>query len=300
MKIRYYNRYTKNIETEAVYGDKAIQWMYQNFWGKCFGVILTMKFCSVIYGFFQNLSLSKKTIKPFVEKFNIPLDDFIPQEGRKSNDPYSSFNHFFIRRFHKNKRNFIDAPSLAAFSEGRYFGHKYLNNDISVPVKGDFLSLKDLLQKDKWCTFFENGPILIARLCPVDYHRFHFPDDGVLLDHYPIQGKLHSVNPMAVKRYASIFCTNKRIVSVLETVNFGKIAYIEIGAVCVGRIVHTFQDTLFKRGQEKGYFLFGGSTIIVVGQKGQWVPSNDILQHTHKGRETYIHLGDSVGQKIPQ
>ena len=298
MKILYYNRYTKNIETEVVYGEKAVQWLYHSFFGKLFGVFLTMKFFSKIYGFFQNLPLSKRKIQPFVEKFSIPLEDFVPQNGRDSYDPYSTFNHFFIRRFHKGKRKFINPPHLAAFSEGRYFGHECLDKNITVPVKGHFLSLKALLQNDQWSTSFEDGPILIARLCPVDYHRFHFPDNGSVLDRYHIRGKLHSVNPLALKKDASIFLTNERVISILETVTFGKIAFVEIGAVCVGRIVQTFRETLFKRGQEKGYFLFGGSTVIVIGQKGRWVPSVDILQHTHKGRETYIRLGDSVGQKL--
>jgi phosphatidylserine decarboxylase len=138
----------------------------------------------------------------------------------------------------------------------------------------------------------------VARLCPVDYHRFHFPDDGRILDHYRIPGFYHSVNPLALKKKSDIFITNERHVTSLDTVNFGKLAYIEVGALCVGKIVQSFTDKVFKRGEEKGYFLFGASTVVLVGQKGLWSPSQDVLENTEKGLETYIKLGDQVGIKI--
>ena len=297
MKIHYYNRYTERIQKEHVYGEKAIQWMYQSFWGRICGHLLTIRPFSIIYGLLQSLPSSKKKIQPFVEKFHIPLQDYLPQEGRDQSDPYSSFNHFFIRRFRPEKRVFVQSPYLAAFSEGRYFGHECLDYRMTVPVKGECLSIEDLLKKEKWSKIFQRGPILISRLCPTDYHRFHFPDKGRLLDHYPICGKLHSVNPMALREYASILSTNRRSISILETDNFGKLAYIEVGAICVGNIIQTHKQRFFERGDEKGYFLFGGSTVILIGQKGKWRPCNDILQQTKMGRETYIHLGDSVGQR---
>src|SRR5690606_18415701 len=110
-----------------------------------------------------------------------------------------------------------------------------------------------------------------------------------------VAGQFHSVNPMALKIKEDIFIANERRVSILETENFGKLAYIEVGAICVGKIVQSFDETKsFKRGDEKGYFLFGGSTVIVLGQAGKWAPSDDIIRNTQKGMETYIQLGDEV------
>ena len=108
---------------------------------------------------------------------------------------------------------------------------------------------------------------MIARLCPVDYHRYHYPDAGRTLAHYPVHGKFHSVNPAALRYSDAIFATNERYVSILDTENFGKLAYIEVGAMMVGKIVQTHPtDQPFRRGDEKGYFLFGASTVIVLGQ----------------------------------
>jgi phosphatidylserine decarboxylase len=164
-----------------------------------------------------------------------------------------------------------------------------------VPVKGTALSAGALLENEKWSKVFEGGPLLLARLCPTDYHRFHFPDKGQIIETYSIHGKLHSVNPLALKYKQEIFITNERQVSILDTENFGKLAYIEVGALCVGRIVQTYGTRKhFYRGEEKGYFLFGGSTVIVLGEPGSWIPDHDLLRQTEQGRETLIRLGEQV------
>ena len=223
------------------------------------------------------------------------MEDFLPEEGQDTSDPYTSFNQFFIRRFRPRKRPFVEGGEFAAFSEARYFGYASLDSDKRIPVKGNRMNIGRLLGHSHWESVFAGGPVLLARLCPVDYHRFHFFDDGKVLDHYPVRGKLHSVNPLALKMDDNIFSTNERYVSILDTAHFKRVAYVEVGALCVGKIVQSTDLTSFKRGREKGYFLFGGSTIIVLGEKGAWTPSSDILENTAKGMETYIRLGDRVG-----
>ena len=227
------------------------------------------------------------------------MDEFLPQEGRDPSDPYSSFNQFFIRRFKEGKRNFcIGEGDFPAFSEARYFGYENVASNQNIPVKGKFLNSELLLAKDKWIETFNDGPLLLARLCPVDYHRFHYPDNGKVLDYYPVSGKLHSVNPLALKKKEDIFSTNFREVTILETENFGKLAYVEVGATCVGKIAQTSNLETFNRGDEKGYFLFGGSTVIVLGEKGKWKPNNDVLENSSKGIEVYSHLGRSLANKL--
>jgi phosphatidylserine decarboxylase len=105
------------------------------------------------------------------------------------------------------------------------------------------------------------------------------------------------VNPLALNSKEDILITNERHVTILETKNFGKIAYIEVGAICVGKIIQSKpldKGRAFLKGEEKGYFLFGGSTVIIVGEKGKWKPSNDIIQNTKNKMETYLHLGTTV------
>jgi phosphatidylserine decarboxylase len=301
MEINFFNRLTNSLEREKVYGDKFVEWLYQSESGKAFSTLVCKAPISKLYGALQSSSLSKNKIAPFIKNFQIPMKDYLPEEGRNSEAPYSSFNQFFIRKFAAGIRPFSKKPEeLAAFSEARYFGYNSVGDDESVPVKGAFLKPRELVSNPLWEDTFHDGPLLLARLCPVDYHRFHYPDDGVVLDDYRITGLLHSVNPLALKAKPDILITNERHVTILETKNFGKLAYIEVGAICVGKIVQSkplFKGQNFARGDEKGYFLFGGSTVIVIGEKGKWTPSKDILDYTKKGIETYLHLGTTVASK---
>ncbi len=298
MQIEYFNRNTQRVEVERVYGENALKWLYTSFLGRFFSWFLTHPFPSRLYGHLQSSALSKRKIAPFIKNFGISMDDFLPSEGRGPSDPYSSFNEFFIRRFKEGRRIFVQGEKLSAFSEARYFGHEFINAQTAIPVKGKFLTASQILNHPHWCPFFEAGSLLVARLCPVDYHRFHFPDNGKILDFYRIKGVLHSVNPLALKKRPDIFMMNERQVSILETENFGKLAYIEVGAVCVGKICQSFTGENFSRGQEKGYFLFGGSTVLVFGERGKWKPSQDIIENTQRGLETYLHLGTEAGIKV--
>lgn len=297
MEIKYYNRHSGQIETEKVYGDAHVRWLYQTPTGQLLTRLLIKAPISKAYGAIQSLPISRNKIAPFVEQFGIDLNDFEPAPGRNRNDPYGSFNEFFIRTFIAGKRHFVTEPKvMPAFSEARYFAYESMSDDQTIPVKGRYLSAKALLARTRWEETFKDGPLLLARLCPVDYHRYHYPDNGKVLDYYRVHGKLHSVNPIALKEYADIFATNERQVTILETENFGKLAYVEVGAICVGKIVQSGSLEEFKRGDEKGYFLFGGSTVIVLGEKGRWTPEADMLEFTQKGIETYLHLGEPVAR----
>ncbi len=303
MEIKFYNRVTQKIEIEKVYGDKMIEWLYQSNSGKALSGFVSSPFASKFYGALQDSKLvSQRKIQPFIQKFNINMDDYVPEEGHSQSVPYSTFNQFFIRRFKKGKRPFVSVSSeMAAFSEARYYGYEVVKDNESVPVKGKNLSPEELIKNPKWNETFKDGPLLLARLCPVDYHRYHYPDDGEIIEDYRIHGHFHSVNPLALKAKEDILITNERHVTILQTKNFGKLAYIEVGATCVGKIIQSKPLTPganFLRGDEKGYFLFGGSTVIVVGEKGAWKPSEDILNNTKNGIETYLHLGMSVAMKI--
>lgn len=301
-EIKYFNRMTGKNEVEKVYGDSFIKFLYCSEAGKKLGGIFTNKIFSKTYGAFQDLPSSHRKVKPFIEKFNIPIQDYEPgsRPSLDSSDSYRSFNEFFIRKFKLGKRSFVsEANRMAAFAEARYVGFDSVDEKSVYPVKGQYLKAKDLIGNDQIAKIFEGGPLLIARLCPVDYHRYHYPDNGKVVEHYPISGAFDSVNPLALKEKNQIFIKNERYVSILQTENFGRLAYIEVGAICVGKIVQTHRwNKPFLRGEEKGYFLFGGSTVILMGEKGIWKPSNDIIQNTKNGIETYLHLGQEVATKV--
>lgn len=288
--IVYWNRAKKCEETELVYGDTGVRLLYGTLPGqKLADWVLSGKLVSQAYGAVQASSLSKRKIKPFIRKFGISMDDY--------EDPgFKTFNDFFIRKFKPGKRAFAaEANRMPAPCEARYLAWERVEQEQVFPVKGRYMTAEMLLGGSKLAKDFEHGPLMIARLCPVDYHRYHYPDSGKTLAHYRVHGKYHSVNPHALRANGEIFAINERYVSVLETRNFGKIAYIEVGAMMVGKIVQTHpEDQPFERGAEKGYFLFGGSTVIILGQPGAWKPDADLIAQTTRKRETYIQLGDAI------
>jgi phosphatidylserine decarboxylase len=288
--IRYWNRAEQREETEQVYGDAGVRFFYENRLGQCLADhVLSGILPSKLYGFYQDSRFSRKKIDRFVRDFKIPMNEFQKKE-------YSSFNDFFVRQFVPGARHFVSDPKqMAAFAEARYLAYEKISLEQTYPVKGADLQPAALLGREDIARPFEGGPLLIARLCPLDYHRFHYPDSGRTWDSYRIHGKLHSVNPVALKYRSDIFFTNERQVSLLDTVHFGRIAYIEVGAMAVGRIVQTHVQPQFERGDEKGYFLFGGSTVIVMGEAGAWKPAHDLLAQTAQNRETLVRLGDVIG-----
>lgn len=299
MEIKYFNRISGQVEVEKVYGVGAVRWLYQSPIGKLLQRLLCTAPISGMYGVLQDSAASANKIPGFIKNFNINMDDYVPEDGRTMENPYSSFNQFFIRRFKDGKRPIEETPSLMpAFAEARYFAYESMTDEAKIPVKGQYMSAKALLAHSEWEDVFDEGPLLLARLCPVDYHRFHYPDNGKVLDFYELHGAYHSVNPIALKERPEIFHINERAVTILQTENFGKLAYIEVGATMVGKIVQSTDLKSFKRGEEKGYFLFGGSTVIVLGEKGKWKPTDDLIKHTNEGMETWVPLGQKLAEKL--
>lgn len=296
LKIQYFNRGSQSLEVEKVYGDGAVKWLYQTPLGKGMSKFLIRSMVSKAYGVMQGAPWSKSKIPTFVENFSINMDEYLPTEGCPDSDPYASFNEFFIRRFRPGMRSFAEGNLFPAPCEARYFAFEKNIPELTIPVKGQYVSPIALLGDTPHADSFVGGPLVIARLCPVDYHRYHYPDDGETLESYRVPGVYHSVNPIALKAEPRVFMINERQVSILQTENFGKLAYIEVGAICVGKIVQSHTERSFKRGDEKGYFLFGGSTVILLGEPDKWKVSQDVLDWSAKGIEVYLKLGETLGQ----
>lgn len=302
-EIQVFNRYRNEIEIEKVYGDASIKFAYGNPFGRLLGPVIASKWFSKLYGQSQDSLKSAQKVAPFIQNFHIQIDQF--EKGSLEEKPietsYKSFNEFFIRKFKSGQRPFTQNDrEMGAFAEARYFGHAAMTDELTIPVKGSMLRVVDLIGDNALAEDFIGGPLMVARLCPVDYHRYHYPDDGRTVKSFSVPGDLHSVNPLALKYRQDIFIKNERRVAILETAHFGKLAYIEVGATCVGKIVQSFEESKpFRKGDEKGYFLFGGSTVVLCGEKGRWTPSADMLKNTAAGIETYIQLGDVVAEAAP-
>ncbi len=188
---------------------------------------------------------------------------------------------------------------MGAFAEARYFGWKQVDANQQFPVKGHSLDARQILGSADMARPFSGGPVLLVRLSPVDYHRMHYPDDGQTLDHRRFGARLWTVNWHALQNKQSILFENERHVSLLATRNFGRLAFVEVGALSVGRIAQIHPTELpFRRGEEKSVFRFGGSAIVVFGEAGKWCPTNDILEHTHENIETLVRLGEPVARSV--
>jgi len=297
-EVYFYNRYNKSVEKENVMAGPAIKKLYSTKWGNIVEWALSnSSFPSKIVGEYYQSRFSKKLVKPFIDKFQIKTKDyrFGNLRAKEFHDSFKSFDDFFTRELVTSARTFTqDKRLLPAFAEGRYFATESIHDILKFPVKGVHLRVADLLPIPE-ASWFEQGPMLIARLCPVDYHRYHYPDDGTTFKSYRRFGKFHSVNPIALASKPDCFIKNERRISILHTDNFGYLAFIEVGALFVGAIdqVH-LEHQPFKRGDQKGMFHFGGSTVIVIGEKNRWTPTVDLLEQSYNGLETYVRLGDVV------
>jgi phosphatidylserine decarboxylase len=291
-KLRIFDRKNDGFIEEKIFGEGGIRFLYENPFGRGLeSSLLSKPWFSKLYGSYQSTRRSARSIPEFIQNFQIPMEEF--EEG-----PFNSFNDFFIRRLKPGARSFSSEPGrFCAPAEGRYLFFDRVGTDTALPVKGATLNGPALLGHAPWAKHFEGGPGFIARLCPVDYHRFHFPDSGSVIERKRERGPLHSVNPIALAARGDLLFRNEREITVLETENLGKIAYVEVGAICVGKIVQSHSGTTFKRGDEKGYFLFGGSTVIVIAEPGRLQFDSDLLQRSSTGVETLIRLGESIGSR---
>jgi phosphatidylserine decarboxylase len=244
---------------------------------------------------YQNTRRSARQIEPFIRNHKIEMREFKPVI-------YRSFAEFFDREFRPGARPFVAASNeMAAFAEARYFGWNRLEADQQFPVKGQSLSAEQILGNENRAAPFVGGPVLLARLSPMDYHHVHYPDDGSTLDIARLGRSLWTVNWHALQNQPDILLRNERQIDILETKNFGRLAFVEVGAMSVGRIVQVHpRETAFQRGEEKSVFKFGGSAVVLFGEPGKWRPTDDILEHTAQNIETLIKLGDTIGLQATQ
>ena len=221
------------------------------------------------------------------------------KHSKKGIKDFTSFNDFFTRELVSNARPITNDPDiLISPGDGRLSAFENIDLDNLVQIKGITYSLRELIKDDSIASKYENGVCLILRLCPTDYHRFHFVDSGTIGSNHKIKGSYYSVNPIALKSIPKLFCENKREWSILESDNFGDILTIEVGATCVGSIIQTYKPgSKVSKGDEKGYFKFGGSTTILFFEKDKVKIDEEIINQTNLGYECIVKLGENIGHK---
>jgi len=295
-KIMLYDRKAKSLIEEKVLGMGAIKFANENFFGKILNrVIFNKPFFSNLMRLTKISRGSKKAIEGFIKDYSINVD-----EVEKPLEDFVSFNDFFIRKLKQGARNVeMSANAVVSPADSRLMSYE-ISKDLVIPVKGVKFTLSELLKNDELAKKYENGRCLIFRLAPVDYHRFCFTDNAVQRKVERVNGVLYSVNPIALAANFRVFQENIREYCVLDTENFGEVVYMEVGAVGVGRIVQNFPNGgVVKRGQEKGYFEFGGSTIVMLYQNDKIVIDEDIVTNSKNGIETIIKYGEKYIVPVP-
>ena len=290
--IEFYNRYNGQTEKELVYGEPFLKWAYGNPLGKValHGFIKRAAF-SKWYGKRMDSLRSKSKVAPFISDYGLNTDEFAEKA-----ESFSSFNEFFYRKLKPCARPISEDPIVLP-ADGRHLAFANIDEIDGFFVKGQTFNIHQLIADEQLSARYTGGSLILSRLCPVDYHRFHFPVTGEVSSTRLINGPLFSVSPIALKRKLSYLWQNKRTLTTIQTKSMGQVLMLEIGATCVGSIRQTYTPgQTVQKGDEKGYFAFGGSSTIVIFEPGTVRFSDDLVHNSCRQVETYARMGDSMGQ----
>ena len=268
--------------------NNLLKLLYSHFLGRCVLKVLTLPFITHIGGMYMNSSFSKRKIQPFIHNNHIDMSQYVQKE-------YSSYNDFFTRHIIEGQRQIRLEENIFIAPADSKLTYYPITENIQLKIKDSLYSLEDLLQNVELAKQYHGGICLIFRLTVDDYHRYCFVDSGTKEKDCYIQGIFHTVNPIA-NDYYPIYKRNSRSYSVLHTDHFNDVIYMEVGAMMVGKIVnHDLQS--FQKGQEKGYFEFGGSTIVVLLKKDIIDVDEDIIRNSSHHYETRVLMGEKIGIK---
>ena len=265
----------------------VVRFFYGTIIGRLIVRIFSIPLFSKLMGLFLDSKLSKFKIKSFIKKNNIDMSLY------KEKD-YKSFNDFFTREiknidYSKNKDDFISPCSskLSVYD---------INEEGLYKIKNSYYRIKDLVNNNFIYKEFIGGKLLIFRLEATDYHRYIYIDNGSKEKNVFVPGILNTVRPIVLKHF-NIYKQNSREYTIMHTDNFDDVIQIEVGAIMVGKINNKHEEYTFKKGEEKGMFEFGGSTIVLMIKKDIVDLDNDIIKNSSDGFETKVSVGESIGKR---
>lgn len=285
--MQVWNR--KELVEEPEVGAGAMRFAYETAVGRTLTkAILCRKFVSNFYAAWQRSRFSRGKVKKFMAQYNISVNDCTAQE-------FSSFNAFFTRQ-RKNYVNQTSETELPAIADSKLTALPIDGNRVFT-VKGVPYTTAELLENEALAAQYAGGVCLIFRLSPDDYHRYVYPDAVTQERTVDIKGVLHSVNPIAGS--LGVYRRNARRYTVLHTAHFGDVVQMEVGALLVGKIRnHCEAPAQCGKLQEKGYFEYGGSTVILLLRKDAVCIDRDILEHSAQGIETKVCIGEKIGAAL--
>jgi phosphatidylserine decarboxylase len=290
--IQYYDRESGLLKTEKVAAEKWLVWLYNNPVGEAtLWALAKRKVVSSVYGTRMDRPASTKKIEPFIEEFDIDMRSVQKQD-------FDSFNDFFTRKLKSDARPVdTNATIVVSPADGKLLVYADISNTDFI-IKGYRFDVLSFLNNAGVAQNYFEGTLVIIRLAPPDYHRFHFPVGGSVSPITTIDGDYYSVNPLALRKMTEIFCLNKREFTIVTNPLFGDVVMAEVGATMVGSIVQTYTGNFIKKGEEKGYFKFGGSTVVLLFEKDKIRIDDDLLMNTQKGYETAVEQGERIGVSV--
>lgn len=273
--------------------DRFLSLLYGTRAGRAMVHILVCPCFSRWAGQFLDTRASRRLIAPFIRLCHLDMDPY----KRRSPEEFSSYNDFFTREMREGLRPVDRDPAhCPAPCDGRAAVYP-IGEDTSFYVKHTRYTVETLLRNDRLAREYRGGYAVVLRLCVTDYHRYMYPVSGRKSKNYFIPGVLHTVNPVAVET-ADAFKENAREYTLIKNEAFGTVLQMEVGALLVGRICNYHQERQVLRGEEKGKFEYGGSTVILLFQEGKAVIREDLLENTRKGCETQVRMGECIAVKF--
>lgn len=287
MSVQVYDRLEKTVREESQYGEKRLQFLYETATGRLLlQAIFARRWYSKLSAIKDKSRYSVSKVESLIDQFDIDMSEYLETH-------YSSYDSFIIRTIDPAKRPVVlDPAALVAVADSKLLAYP-VTPDGCIPVKHTSYTVTELLRDAELASTYNGGICLVFRLGTEDYHRYCFADDGTVTRRYATKGILHSVQPISSKRYRA-FSENQRECSIIETVNFGTMVVVEVGALLVGKI-HNHNVTSCRRGQEKGYFSLGGSTILLLLSPSIIEVDADIMEHSQQHIETKVRLGEQIG-----
>lgn len=290
--ITFIDRRSGDRISENPPGENFLKFLYHRPFGKlALHALVKRKLLSSLYGGLMSRPSSKKKIQSFVDQYMINMKDAI-----KGVEEFTSFNDFFYRKLRPESRPI--AEGFVSPADGKLIAFEDISDVKNFFVKGSPFTVESFLNDEVIAKEYKDASMILVRLAPNDYHRFHFPAAGLASAAQEISGRYYSVSPYAIQEdFARVFCQNKREYTVLNTTNYGKVIVSPVGATMVGTIIETYQpDSQVEKGDEMGYFAFGGSSILILVQKNQVTIDADLLENTRNGMETAVLMGEKIGQ----
>ena len=283
--MKVYDRAAGRFAEETEYGGKSLKFLYGTVLGR---ILLKAFFCRSLYsklnGAFMRSPLSVPKIRPFIEKYEIDLSQCVQKD-------FKSFDDFFTRKYIFTTS--CTSDELMSPCCGRLSVYP-VDDGLSLKIKGSVYTLSELAGGLD-VSGYGGGICFVYRLAVQDCHRYVFFDNGKIIRSEEIKGVLHTVRPIS-ERFR-VFAHNHRICTLLRTEHFGDVIQIEVGALQVGKITN-LNVTEFSRTDEKGFFSFGGSTIIQLFTKSAVSVDDDIAEHSENGVEVLVKTGERVARRI--